>query len=91
MGDGSARHDLKAPGYFDDRAGPWDQGIHAAFETADVDVLAAIDGDLADDLLVAGRESWQVLAGAAKGCTFPDKSAQLQVPYGVGYHVVVWR
>src|SRR4051812_16596357 len=34
MGDGSARHDVKAPGYLDPRAASWDEAAHEAFATA---------------------------------------------------------
>jgi hypothetical protein len=91
MGDGSARHSEKAPGYVDPRAAPYDAGIEQALSTGDVDALAALDPALAAELLVAGRAPWQVLAGAAGGAGFSLDNAHFEAPYGVGYHVVTWR
>ena len=93
MGDGSARHDVKGPGYVDSRAAGFDVDVRAAFATADWDVLAALDLDVANELLVAGRAPWQVLAGAAKTVAAQAKSAvetTFVTPYGVGYHVAAW-
>lgn len=90
MGDGSARHDVKAPGYVDPRAAGFDAAIHEAFAAAD---LGALDVGLADELLAAGRAPWLVLAGAAKTVAAQAKSvgdAMFVAPYGVGYHVAAW-
>ena len=90
MGDGSARHTEKAPGYLDPRAAPYDVRIAAALGSADTSALLALDPAEADDLLVAGRAPWQVLAGAAQGGTLRPEGALFAAPYGVGYHVVTW-
>ena len=66
MGDGSARHSEKAPGYLDDRAAGFDDELHTALATADLDALARLDPAVARSLLVAGRAPWQVLVGAAQ-------------------------
>lgn len=89
MGDGSARRTEKAPGWLDARAGSFDETVARALGEADAAALARLDPQLARDLLVAGRASWQVLAGAATG----DWEGQLladEAPYGVGYFVAVW-
>ncbi|MFF2848614.1 class III extradiol dioxygenase subunit B-like domain-containing protein [Streptomyces sp. NPDC058001] len=102
MGDGSARRSLKAPGYLDERAAEVDARIAAALIAADVgadvdvdldvdsgDFLAALDADLARDLMISGRSPWQVLRGASTG----DLTGRLlydEAPYGVGYFVVSW-
>jgi hypothetical protein len=91
MGDGSARHDQKAPGYVDARAPGWDESVHTALATGDVDALLRLDPGLADELLSAGRPAWQVLAGAAAGMAIDRANASLFTPYGVGYHVALWE
>lgn len=98
MGDGSARHDVKAPGYVDPRAAGFDRAVAAAFAAADWTALAALDVSLADALLVAGRAAWQVLAGAARADATADSTADATAaiestfvaPYGVGYYVAAW-
>jgi hypothetical protein len=91
MGDGAARHDVKAPGYVDPRAAEFDQSVHEAFAAGDPAALAALDPRLADELMAVGRAPWQVLAGAARDAEPVDCHASVTVPYGVGYHVVTWR
>ncbi|HSP39129.1 MAG TPA: class III extradiol dioxygenase subunit B-like domain-containing protein [Frankiaceae bacterium] len=102
MGDGSARRSEKAPGWLDGRAEAFDARVSAALGTADLEALAALEPDLARDLLAAGRPSWQVLAGAAGAAgAAPEAdaagdrrwSAELLVdeaPFGVGYFVASW-
>ncbi|MFL6163435.1 MAG: hypothetical protein ACJ74U_14550 [Jatrophihabitantaceae bacterium] len=90
MADGSARRGLKAPGYEDPRAVPFDRTVEAALTAADPDGLAALDATLAAELLVAGRAPWQVLAGAAAGRRFAAETYYLGDPFGVWYPVVRW-
>jgi hypothetical protein len=93
MGDGSARHDVKGPGYVDPRANGFDEHVGAAFAAADFAALSGLDGHLAEELLVAGRAPWQVLAGAAKTVANQARIAiepTFHAPYGVGYHVAAW-
>ena len=70
VGDGAATHTEKAPGYLDERAGPFDDAVAAALATADPAALAALDPALAADLWAAGRAPWQVLAGATRDGTW---------------------
>jgi aromatic ring-opening dioxygenase LigB subunit len=89
MGDGTARRSVSAPGYVDERAEGFDAAVAAALKTADADALLALDPHLGDELLVAGRVAWQVLAGAAgNGCT--GELLYDEAPYGVGYFVATW-
>jgi hypothetical protein len=90
MGDGSARHTEKAPGYLDPRAAPYDAKIADALGTTDTAALLALDPEEANSLLVAGRAPWQVLAGAAASAAMAVEQASFSAPYGVGYHVVTW-
>ena len=91
MGDGSARHDEKAPGYVDRRAPDWDETVHAALAAGDGHALLDVDPGLADELLCTGRPAWQVLAGAALDVAVDRANASLFVPFGVGYHVAYWE
>lgn len=90
MGDGSARHSEKAPGYLDPRAAAYDARVGEALAEADRDALLELDPGEADSLLVAGRAPWQVLAGAAEGAQLTARDACFAAPYGVGYHLVTW-
>ncbi|TQS44849.1 hypothetical protein [Cryptosporangium phraense] len=92
MGDGSARRDEKAPGALDERALPFDTAAAEALADADTAALAALDPDLAHDLLATGRAPWQILAGAVEADGRPWKSElrSSDAPYGVGYLVAVW-
>jgi hypothetical protein len=90
MGDGSARHHEKAPGYLDARAAPYDVQVADALSRTDTDALLALDPAEAQALLVAGRAPWQVLAGAASGAGLSAADAFFTAPYGVGYHLVTW-
>ena len=90
LGDGSACRDLKAPGYLDPRAEPFDATVTKALAAADPAVLLSLDPVLADELMVAGRAPWQVLAGAA---AIPMRGEVLYdaAPYGVQYTVASWE
>src|SRR3954451_12978807 len=67
VGDGAATHTERAPGYLDERAGPFEAGVATALRAADPVALAALDPGLAGELMVAGRAPWQGLAGAGGG------------------------
>lgn len=90
MGDASACRTLKAPGYLDERAAGFDAEAARALGTADVDALKALDVELAQELKVAGRAPWQVLAGAAEGAGLAGALLYDEAPYGVGYIVAAW-
>ncbi|MEV5439029.1 class III extradiol dioxygenase subunit B-like domain-containing protein [Streptomyces sp. NPDC052682] len=90
MGDASACRTLKAPGYLDERAEPFDAAVTRALGTADVAALKALDTRLARELKVSGRAPWQVLAGAAEGTDLAGALLYEDAPYGVGYVVATW-
>jgi hypothetical protein len=92
LGDGSARRSLKGPGYLDERAEPFDAMVERAMVGADADALLGLDAGLADELLVAGRAPWQVLAGAvrASGGTWQGQVTYAAAPFGVNYLVATW-
>jgi hypothetical protein len=91
VGDGAATHTEKAPGYLDERAGPFDDVVAAALAAADPAALAALDPALAAELWAAGRAPWQVLAGATRSGTWEGELLHSARPFGVGYHVAVWQ
>ncbi|MBW8817035.1 MAG: class III extradiol dioxygenase subunit B-like domain-containing protein [Streptomyces sp.] len=90
MGDASACRTLKAPGYLDERAAPFDAEVARALGAADVTTLKALDAELAYELKASGRACWQVLAGAAEGASLGGSLLYEDAPYGVGYVVATW-
>ncbi len=90
MGDGSACRTVKAPGYLDERAEPFDAAVATALGAADTHRLASLDPELAHTLQAAGRAPWQVLAGAAEGAGLKGELLHDSAPYGVGYFVATW-
>ncbi|HZE48398.1 MAG TPA: hypothetical protein VE074_02480, partial [Jatrophihabitantaceae bacterium] len=89
MGDGSARHSTKAPGYLDPRAEPFDEGVVAALRDGDIEALAGLDAALGAELLASGVPAWQAAAAVLSG----DYDAELlyaDAPYGVGYFAAAW-
>jgi aromatic ring-opening dioxygenase LigB subunit len=91
VGDGAATHTEKAPGFLDERAGPFDDAVAAALATPDPAALAALDPVVAAELWVAGRAPWQVLAGATRGSAWTGELLHSSRQFGVGYHVAVWQ
>jgi hypothetical protein len=90
LGDASACRTLKAPGYLDERAAPFDVEAARALGAADLAALRALDPELAHELKVSGRTPWQVLAGAAEGTGLRGALLYADAPYGVGYMVAAW-
>jgi hypothetical protein len=100
LGDGSARRGVKAPGYLDPRAASWDAAVTAALVAPDWAAVASLDPRLAEDLMSAGRASWQVLAGALSAAErhVSGPRSRWKVaehfagdPFGVWYFVLSFR
>jgi hypothetical protein len=99
VGDGTAKRTPKAPGYFDERAEPFDASVEKAVRSGDMAALAALDAGLARDLMATGRAAWQVLAGAfgagVSGAGFSEAGAApgdvlySAAPFAVSYLVAV--
>jgi hypothetical protein len=90
MGDGSARRTVKAPGYLDAAAAPFDTAVAAALASGDAAALAALDLGEAERLLAAGAPTWQAVGAALAR---RDVTARLHLdaaPFGVGYLVADW-
>ncbi|MEU1166654.1 class III extradiol dioxygenase subunit B-like domain-containing protein [Streptomyces sp. NPDC005921] len=90
MGDASACRTLKAPGYLDERAAPFDAEVARALGTADITAIKNLDTALAHDLKAAGRAPWQILAGAAEHADLTGTLLHDDAPYGVCYLVATW-
>jgi hypothetical protein len=92
LGDGAATHTRRAPGYLDSRAHRLDETVAVALATANPHALLELDAGLASELLVAGREAWQVGAAAAQSLARAYRGELLYsaAPYGVAYHVALW-
>ncbi|MFG2970721.1 MULTISPECIES: class III extradiol dioxygenase subunit B-like domain-containing protein [unclassified Streptomyces] len=90
MGDASACRTLKAPGYLDERAAPFDAEVARALGAADIAAIKNLDAALARDLKAAGRAPWQILAGAAEHADLTGTLLHDDAPYGVCYLVATW-
>jgi hypothetical protein len=91
LGDGSARRTLKAPGYLDDAAAPFDAAVAAALAAGDAAALAALDPAEGDRLLAAGVPTWRAVGAALAGCAVQATLRYADAPFGVGYLVADWR
>jgi hypothetical protein len=90
LGDGSARRSVKAPGYLDAAAAPFDAAVAAALAQGDAAGLAGLELAEGARLLAAGAPTWQAVGAALTG---RDVAATLHLdaaPFGVGYLVADW-
>jgi len=90
MGDGSARKAVGVPGAPDPEAEGYDAEVAAALAAADPARLARLAPALDEELMVAGRAAWQVLAGAASGQRLQGQLRCAVAPFDVGYLVASW-
>ena len=91
MGDACARPAREDPDVPDPAAQDYDQEVAEALAAADARWLARLDPALDDELVVAGRAAWQVLAGAARGARIQGRLLCMSAPYGVTYLVASWE
>ena len=91
MGDSCARPAREAPGVPDPEARDYDEEVAEALAAADARWLARLDPALDEELMVAGRAAWQVLAGAARGRRMDGRLLCMAGPYGVTYLVASWE
>jgi hypothetical protein len=91
MGDGSARKALGVPGAADPLAEWYDSQVAAALAAGDTSALGGLDPGLDEELLVAGRAAWQVLAGAAAGYRIRSQLRYASAPLDVSYFVASWQ
>lgn len=88
VGNGSARRSTSAPGYLDDRAGPFDAALGRALRSSDREALAGLNLDLAADLWASTSAIPRLAAVLPAGA-----SARVDYegdPFGVQYWVVSW-
>ena len=90
MGDGSARRTVKAPGYLDEAAEPFDAAVAAALRSGDPDVLAGLDPEEGERLLAAGVPVWRAVGAALSGRRIRAQLHHDAAPHGVGYLVASW-
>jgi len=91
MGDGTARRARDIEGAPDPQAKEYDEDVAEALAAADARWLARLDPAQDEQLLVAGRPAWQVLAGAATGARLHGHLLCMCCPYGVTYLVASWE
>jgi hypothetical protein len=90
MGDGPGRRARGVPGATDAEADRYDGQVSAALAAADPAALAALDPRRDQELFVAGRATWQVLAGAAAPGAFTAELRYAAAPFDVSYYVATW-
>lgn len=90
MGDGSTTRTDKAPGHFDPRAIPFDDGVRTAIADGDAKALARLDTALAAQVGSDAAPLWQMLA---RNVASVDQASLLATEdrYGVFYLVATWR
>jgi len=100
MGDGPGRRARRAPGAIDADADRYDKLMMNALATADAAQLADLDPGHDEELFIAGRAAWQVLAGAALAdadadphpgdARFASALRYAAAPFEVSYYVATW-
>jgi len=90
MGDGPGRRARGVPGAIDPGADRYDAQVTAALAAADPGLLAALDPRRDEELFVAGRAAWQVLAGAAARGAYAADLRYAAAPLEVSYYVATW-
>lgn len=90
LGDGSARRSVKAPGYLDEAAAPFDAVVAAALGAGDAAALAGLDAVEGERLLAAGVSTWRAVGAALTGRSVTARLHHETAPFGVGYLVADW-
>jgi hypothetical protein len=90
MGDGPGGRARGVPGATNPDADRYDSQVTAALAAADPGALAALDPGRDQELFVAGRPAWQVLAGAASAGAFTADLRYAAAPFEVSYYVATW-
>ena len=90
LGDGPGRRARGVPGATDPAADRYDDQVTSALAAADPGALAALDPRRDEELFVAGRAAWQVLAGAASRGAFTADLRYAAAPFEVSYYVATW-
>ncbi|MEE2031082.1 hypothetical protein Q8814_02945 [Rhodococcus sp. CC-R104] len=91
VADGAATLTEKAPGAYDPRSEAVESALGAALAAGDPQSLDALDPVLCSKIGLDGRAAWQVLAAAFGKAPSSATVTYAAAPYGVGYHVGLWR
>jgi hypothetical protein len=101
LGDGSACRSLKAPGYLDERAAPFDARLARVLSEGRPDLLhrELLDDTVADvamgpavgELKVSGVAAWDAVSWLLEGPVWDAELRYDDAPFGVGYFVAVWN
>jgi hypothetical protein len=91
MGDGPARWAVGVKGAPDPDAERYRADVAVALADADPARLARLAPSLDDELVIAGRAAWQVLAGAAEGRRLRGQLRCDLTRYEVSYLVASWE
>jgi hypothetical protein len=90
MGEGSARRTVKAPGYLDAAAEPFDASVVRALAEGDKAALAALDVAEGQRLLATGVPTWRAIGAVLDGRAVTARLHLDAAPFGVGYVVADW-
>jgi hypothetical protein len=90
VGDGSARRSVKAPGYLDEAAAPYDAAVARAFAAGDARALAALDPVAGERLMAGGVPAWRAVGSALAARHVTARLHYDDAPFGVGYLVADW-
>jgi hypothetical protein len=90
MGDGSARRTVKAPGYLDAAAVPFDTAVASALADGEAGALAVLDEEQGRRLLAAGVPTWRAVGAALAGRDVRARLHLHDAPFGVGYLAAAW-
>jgi hypothetical protein len=90
VGDGSARRTVKAPGYLDPAAEPFDAAVAHALAEGDAAALADLDAAEGARLLAAGVPIWRAVGAVLRGRRVLARLHHDGAPFGVGYPVAHW-
>jgi hypothetical protein len=90
MGDGSARRTVKAPGYLDPAAEPFDAAVATALAEGDAAALAGLDAAEGERVLAAGVPTWRAVGECLTGREIHATLHHDAAPFGVGYLVAAW-
>ncbi|RBY76169.1 hypothetical protein DQ239_14305 [Blastococcus sp. TF02-09] len=91
MGEGSARRSVKAPGYLDPAAEPFDDAVADALGRGDAAALATLDDAEGQRLLAEGVPVWRAVGAALSDRSVVGRLHAATAPFGVGYLVADWR
>jgi hypothetical protein len=90
MADGSASRGEKAPGHLHPDAVAFDDRIDLALRTGDVEALADLDQQQAEEVWCEGVPGFHVLAEVARGRRVEADVSYADAPYGVAWWVARW-